>query len=266
YTAANEFPNLYLVHGVCPETHASGTWFFKYPFQYSARWQDQLVQLTIDPEQETLPAGSEDLHTQIREFRTDDPDYQCMSKLFLEAYHAPQNPNQVVAVFHCLEGNPAPAGIVTFWIPPVTYSAVWRGQEVVLRKVSASVPSAVQGIYPGYVGQVTQFHTSDPVYRCFEDASLRVYVAAVFPGEFLIYDRCPNGVQGAWTFSPKYSYSAVWQGQPVVLSLSVSISSPLLFPDSTIQGYIANFRTDDPAFACFNNTNKILNVYTAPQE
>src|SRR5262249_5989166 len=108
YTAANEFPNLYLVQGVCPETHASGTWFFKYPFQYSARWQDQLVQLTIDPEQETLPAGSEDLHTQIREFRTDDPDYQCMSKLFLEAYHAPQNPNQVVAVFHCLEGNPAP--------------------------------------------------------------------------------------------------------------------------------------------------------------
>jgi hypothetical protein len=159
-------------------------------------------------------------------------------------------------------GGPTPTPTPT---PAYGYTAVWQqGHRVNLTRIRTPKFSSP----PSYLGQVTDFKTTDPAYLCFNGTSINVWNSPDYRGLNLVYGTCltANGPTGAWTFTyvPVFKYNAKWQGQPEILNLVANATPISKLPDATIQGSVTDFETDDQRFTCFNTTS--VPVWVAPNE
>lgn len=113
-------------------------------------------------------------------------------------------------------------------------------------------------------GQLTNFQTDDPTFKCLNGASLNVYTAPTeFPNQFVVNNsqQPSQCAYGTWTLPQVYTGS--WSGStlPVTLTGNVTVES---YADATVVGQITRFQTNDPRYRCLNG--QALNVFTAPKE
>lgn len=267
YQEPEDFANTFVVYSVCTAVSTSGqgdlrgVWTFPKPvvtgtaFPYTATFQNRIVTLQLI-HNATLPADGQ-LVSQVTQFQTTDPTYDCLNQLNLPVYSDPKKYGGQYLVYY----PGCPGGVPGLWEFSITYaySATFQNQTVQLtpRLVANPAPPTQNP-----VGVITDFTTDDPSYACQNSASLYAYVAPkelqtpnLSQGKttYVVYGGCPSvNIPGVWTFvanaeTATFTYTAIYQGKPV----SLMPISPVPTGFSAAPGImVTGFATDDATYFC----------------